>query len=379
MAGKLFVTGDLHRTMYRFSSSRFPQQCMLDKEDYVIVCGDFGFVWDLIREEKRPWETEEPIPLAEKKESRDETERLDWLEEFPFSVLFVDGNHENFDRLDAYPVEEWHGGKVHKIRPSVIHLMRGQVFELAGKKIFTFGGAQSQDISGGILEKDDPKRMEKEKQLQAAGALYRVNHLSWWERELPSDEEMEEGLENLAKHGNEVDYIITHCCSGEIQKKIDPTMQEKNKLTDYFNSIFRNCKYQKWYFGHYHEDKTITGQDVLLYHCVLPLGEVPQEYQPVLGQPRYDMKQPVEFVCPKIRERGKEYEPGMETLVGLVSIRDPYGTFSDPEEPSYDIMSLWNGEKCLYKHIPESVVRALTAEEIKEHDALLKKLSARNS
>ena len=26
-------------------------------------------------------------------------------------------------------VELWHGGKVHKVRPSVIHLMRGQVFD----------------------------------------------------------------------------------------------------------------------------------------------------------------------------------------------------------------------------------------------------------
>jgi hypothetical protein len=67
--------------------------------------------------------------------------------------------------LNAYPVEEWHGGKVHKIRPSVIHLMRGQVYELQGKKFFTFGGAQSHDISGGILELDDPDLYEKRRKL----------------------------------------------------------------------------------------------------------------------------------------------------------------------------------------------------------------------
>lgn len=58
-------------------------------------------------------------------------------------------NHENFDRLMAYPVEEWHGGKIQRIRPSVIHLMRGQVFELEEKKLFTFGGASSHDIDMG--------------------------------------------------------------------------------------------------------------------------------------------------------------------------------------------------------------------------------------
>ena len=77
---------------------------------------------------------------------------MDWLEGKPFTTLFVDGNHENFDRLYAYPVEEWHGGKVHKIRPSVIHMMRGQVFAIDGKSVFTFGGASSHDIDGGILE-----------------------------------------------------------------------------------------------------------------------------------------------------------------------------------------------------------------------------------
>lgn len=80
-----------------------------------------------------------------------------------FKKLLTDGNHENFDRLYAYPVEMWHGGKVHKIRPSVIHLMRGQIFELEEKKIFTFGGASSHDISAGILEPDDPKFKLKKK------------------------------------------------------------------------------------------------------------------------------------------------------------------------------------------------------------------------
>ena len=53
---------------------------------------------------------------------------MDWLEDRPFTTLFCEGNHENFDRLYSYPVEKWNGGNVHKIRPSVIHLMRGQVF-----------------------------------------------------------------------------------------------------------------------------------------------------------------------------------------------------------------------------------------------------------
>ena len=31
---------------------------------------------------------------------------------------------------------------------------------------------------------------------------YRLNHLSWWKEELASEEEMEEGRNNLAAHDN---------------------------------------------------------------------------------------------------------------------------------------------------------------------------------
>ena len=60
-----------------------------------------------------------------------------------------------FDDLNSFPVTMWHGGKVHKVGNSVIHLMRGQVFRIAEKTFFTFGGAASHDIQGGIFEVKD--------------------------------------------------------------------------------------------------------------------------------------------------------------------------------------------------------------------------------
>lgn len=341
MAGKIFVTGDTHRRFNKFNTTRFPQQSSLDKEDYVIICGDFGLVWDV------------------EKESREESWWMDWLERLPFTVLFVDGNHENFDRLYKYPVEEWHGGKVHKIRPSVIHLMRGQVFELAGKRIFTFGGAASHDISDGILETSDSNIKQKIKDLEGRGALFRINHVSWWKEEMPTELEMEEGLENLAKHGNKVDYIISHCCPGQVQRLIDERLDEQNELTAYFDSIRLGVEYEKWYFGHYHLDKTITPKEVLLYHRIIELGGEVDELQPVLGKPRYELYQPVKFIS--------LLKNVQEEKIGIVAIRDPYGTFSDPEEPSYDIYAMYGDGVCLFKHHPESTVKALTEEELKQH------------
>ena len=31
------------------------------------------------------------------------------------TFVFLDGNHENFDFLATFPVEQWNGGKIHRI------------------------------------------------------------------------------------------------------------------------------------------------------------------------------------------------------------------------------------------------------------------------
>ena len=109
----IFITGDTHGDWKnRFKSECFPIGQSLNRSDYVIVCGDFVYWHD----------------------TDIERNNLDWLESQPWTTLFVDGNHSNFDRLKKLPVEEWNGGKVHKIRPHIIHLMRGQVFTIDGKK-----------------------------------------------------------------------------------------------------------------------------------------------------------------------------------------------------------------------------------------------------
>ena len=135
----IYATGDLHGNSLRFQPQYFPEQSEMTKDDYMIVCGDFGCVWN---------------------GDKSDDPQLDRLEALPFTVLFVDGNHENFDALNEHPLEQWHGGRVHKIRPHVIRLMRGQAFELQGHTFFTMGGAQSHDIADGILDMDSPNFYE---------------------------------------------------------------------------------------------------------------------------------------------------------------------------------------------------------------------------
>lgn len=237
----IWVTGDIHGNPQRLSSDIFTEQKDMTKNDTVIILGDFGLVWDFTGENK--------------------TEKywLDWLEKKPFTTVFIDGNHDNFDRLDKYPVEEWHGGKVNFIRPSVIHLMRGQIFNIEDKKFFAFGGASSHDISAGILEPDDPDFKEKKKRLDRNPfALYRINHMSWWERELPNEEELKAGLVNLEKHDNKVDYIITHSPYTSLLRQMDggSGLYQSDRLTDYLQEIKQTVEYKHWLFGHMHVNHT---------------------------------------------------------------------------------------------------------------------------
>ncbi|MBE5950554.1 MAG: metallophosphoesterase [Lachnospiraceae bacterium] len=250
----IYITGDCHRNYTRFNTYNFPEQKDMTKDDVVIICGDFGGVWDTDAE------------------SEEENWMMDWLEEKPFTTLFVDGNHENFDRLYALPVEEWNGGKVHKIRPTVLHLMRGQVFLIDGKKIFTFGGASSHDISGGILDRDDPEYRRKKKVLDAGDKPYRINHVSWWKQELPTAEEMEEGRQNLMAHGNKVDFIVTHCCAASTQVFIGGSMFQTDDLNTYLEEIHQEVQYTKWFFGHYHDNQNVNAQEILLYEQVIRIA-----------------------------------------------------------------------------------------------------------
>lgn len=245
--GKIFVTGDCHRTFSKFNTKKFPEQKLLSKDDVMLVCGDFGGIWT----------------AAEDKEER---YLLNLLESRSFTTAFVDGNHENFSRLDSFPVSVWNGGNVHFIRPSIIHLMRGQIYTIHGKTFFTFGGAKSHDMSGGLLDPDDPALKLKIRRLNRLELNYRLRNVTWWERELPSEEEMEEGIRNLERQNWSVDYVITHCAPTSLLPK-----GESDILTDYFDMILNRLSFKTWYFGHYHDDRRVSENAVLLLDSIMQI------------------------------------------------------------------------------------------------------------
>lgn len=244
----IYITGDTHGDwMSRLRTNAFPEQKEMTKDDYVIICGDFG-IWH---------------------DTNQERHNLKWLDDKPFTTLFVDGNHENFDRLYTMPVSEWNGGNVHFICPHVIHLMRGQVFKIDGVSLFTFGGARSHDIQDGILEEDDPRIKEWSKN---PFKMFRVNHSSWWKEELPSEKEMNDGIQNLEKYNNKIDFIITHCGATSSIALYSMGDYKPDILTNYFEEIRQKVNFKKWFMGHYHDNYAINDKEIILYEQIVRIS-----------------------------------------------------------------------------------------------------------
>lgn len=246
----IYVTGDLHGDFSRLNAANCPAK----DGDYVIICGDFGGVWDNSRRE-RWW--------------------LKWLENKPFTTLFVCGNHENFDLLYSYPVEEWRGGKIHRINKKVIHLMRGQVFTIEGKTFFTMGGATSHDVDN-LLNPDASEFKTERKKLKASNEFYRVIGKSWWPQELPNAAEYEEAITNLDNCNWRVDYIITHCAPEYIQGLIADTLgfddiYKDDELTIFLQRIFSRCEFGRWFHGHYHTNVLMRRKVFALYENFIAL------------------------------------------------------------------------------------------------------------
>lgn len=223
----IYITGDTHIPIdiEKLSEKLFPEQEDMSRSDYVIVCGDFGGVWD---------------------NSDRHRECLDDLASRNFTLLFADGNHENFDMLNDYPVSVWNGGKVHIIRKNIIHLMRGQVYFIDGKCFFVMGGAVSRD------------------------KFLRTEGKSWWRQEMPVQEEYKEGLKNLGDVGFDVDYVITHTAPTRIISRFY-TCDDEKPLNEYLQYIADTASYKKWFFGHVHTDMEIDDRFLVLYDRIYDL------------------------------------------------------------------------------------------------------------
>ena len=230
----IYVCGDIHRNVdiHKLDVDVFPEQLLMDKSDFVIILGDFSLIWSNSSEELR-WRK--------------------YLDDKPFTTAWLDGNHENFDYLEKYPTYMWNGGKVQFISDSIIHLKRGQIFEINGKKFFVLGGAKSIDKAN------------------------RIPGVSWWPQEMPSAKEYAEANKNLDLCSWKVDYVLTHDCSMKMLSKLKELNmirgKSANKLTYFLEGLENKLSFKHWYFGHFHNDQKLDDKHSVLFKYLLKIPD----------------------------------------------------------------------------------------------------------
>ena len=222
----IFVTGDTHGDISWFKNPRLKK---LGEKDTLIVCGDFGFLWDKSEKQKKNLET-----LKSKK----------------YTICFVDGAHENFDILNAYTPYRWKGGNAHKIADNIFHLMRGEVFTLEEKTFFVRGGG----------ERDDRDMREP--------------GISWWEVEMPRAEEIKNAEDNLKFNDFKVNYILTYEAPAMAKDFLNLHTNQASAmspLNTYLQELMKNVEYYHWYFGSLHTDKEITSRMTAVFNKIYEL------------------------------------------------------------------------------------------------------------
>lgn len=220
----IYVTGDTHGFLNFDKIIQAIKANQIKSGDYLIIAGDFGGVWD--------------------KTSLSHTISL--IDALPCTILFVDGNHENFDILNSFPMTYWNNGKIHKISHNLLHLMRGQVYLINNISILTLGGAESTD---------------KE---------YRIPFVSWWPNESINIGDIIEAKTNLGNLRH-VDYIVTHTCAEQhivdvmLELRKDRKIQTSEIL---LNNLCDMCTFKQWFFGHWHMDIQISNNVRAVYNDI---------------------------------------------------------------------------------------------------------------
>ena len=219
------VTGDVHGDILLL----LEMVRSIENDEMLFVTGDFGLFWFDINSNSDKY-----------------TILNNMLESKNAYIVFVDGNHENHNFINRTEISEFCGAKCHKLLPRVIHIMRGEIVNIDGIKIFCFGGAYSVD------------------------RFWREKNKTYFEEELPNENEYDSGLNNLINADFKVDYIITHTCQRRLVKKLGQRHKaiEEIKLQNYIQWIVDNVEYKKHYFGHWHMDKKISESDIDIFNNI---------------------------------------------------------------------------------------------------------------
>lgn len=208
----IWLISDIHGGQYIQGLDEYASKCT--GNDLLIILGDLELNFRETAENKR---------------------FTDYFTSLDCNIAFIDGNHENFDWLDSLPIEDWNGGKIHRVSKNIVHMMRGYIFNVEGYTLLTMGGCKSSQ-----------------------------KWRDWglcWEQELPTEEEIKRAYANLEGDSNRVDYILTH------KYHYDSSYADASAFTleGFTRYAETNVIYKHWYSGHWHRNERLDEKHTVVF------------------------------------------------------------------------------------------------------------------
>jgi len=230
MKRKIFVTGDCHGDIKRFSSNNWPEGKELTKEDVVIQLGDFAVIWN-------------------NEQKTNEAYWMEWLVYKPWTTVVILGNHEGYDRLMELPEGEIFGAKCWEWK-----IKGGSVYFIKAGEIMTINNETFLCVRGGL----------------SIDKAYRQEGRSWWPQEMLTAEEETNTLNNLDAINWEVDWMLTHTTadsviSGFLDNPNSPKFNDP--VSRFLEFVANKLDFRANLFGHFHNERTFIDGAKDYYRC----------------------------------------------------------------------------------------------------------------
>lgn len=270
MSGKNFFSGDVHGFEFdRFFYKNNPWLRDLAEDDTLIVLGDWSVPWN------------------ESTKSYDKF-WLNWFNERSWTTLVIAGNHDNYWKYNSYPNVLYSNGNdtsytahCNPDYPKIRYITEPEYFTLNDTHFFACPGADSQDISDGILDPSKPDYKQHKHDLKIHGRTrFRTLGVDWWSEEKIDIEKAESLAGQLMVSDVPVDIILSHDVpSSYLKYGVDGRWFKPNDGELCLEKVRQMLQPKYHLCGHLHQEASVYDSrldvwTVEMYNSIVPEDEL---------------------------------------------------------------------------------------------------------
>lgn len=297
----LYVTGDCHGDVIeKFSKYRYLYPARFQEDDYVVILGDWGVVWN-------------------DEYKKDTICKLEWMAEKPWTWVCLLGNHDNWDWALSLPKANTEIGPVREcvyngmVYENIYIVADPAVLDICGEKCFCIPGAECHDGSGLFIDPQGNEHSDlliyhpnknyfslmneyenaytktvnqKYIDFWEEPSFYRTLGENYWADEAIDVDSAGEILHYLSDNDCHLDFVFSHDAPAIQLKNINIKLPSsyKEPITEgelFLEKVRKELDFDCWFHGHLHWDRLQPKEDdrvVCLFGTLLnlSLGEVIQ-------------------------------------------------------------------------------------------------------